>query len=80
MSQLKKIAAIEDRDCGYLASWFLSWGIEQYLRLGNSLVALKPLRVVPNKQLLKHARTRLALREEVARLDAENATPERRRA
>ena len=79
---LEQIARREDRDLGYLAGWFLQWGIEQYLAVGASLVTLKSTKVVRDKQIRKDASERLVLRKEAQFEDEQitRATRQKKRA
>jgi hypothetical protein len=79
---LESIASREDRDLGYLCSWFIEWGIAQYMSLGLSLVDLANTKMVRDKLARKWAEERLSLREEARRLDETNSdsSTERRRA
>jgi hypothetical protein len=81
-ADLEMIAAREDRDLGYLATWFVQWGIEQYKTLSATLVELGSTRVVRDKVIRKRAEERLILREEVATKYAKHprSSPERKRA
>lgn len=80
--ELARIAQREDRNLGYLATWFVEWGIDQYSKLGISLVELKDTKVVRDKLVRKRAEQRLMLREEAHGLDEElsGSSPERKRA
>jgi hypothetical protein len=80
--KLAKIAQREDRNLGYLATWFVEWGINLYSKLGVSLVELKDTKVVRDKDLRKRAEQRLMLREEAHSLNEElsGSSPERKRA
>lgn len=62
--RLEAIAAVEDRDLGYVCSWFVEWGMELYVKLGVSLRDLKELEISPDKTMQKRAAERLKLREE----------------
>lgn len=64
---LEIIAEREDRDLGYLASWFLQWGILQYRDTGLSLVELRHIKIILKKEISSQARKRLELREEATR-------------
>jgi hypothetical protein len=64
---LEQIAEREDRELGYLASWFVQWGIRQYVSAGASLVALRQLKVARLKEIQKQSAERLVLREEAQR-------------
>jgi hypothetical protein len=79
---LESIAVREDRDLGYLASWFVEWGIDHYRKLGISLVELSSVKVVREKLVRRRAAERLILREEAHRLHEEisESSPERKRA
>lgn len=79
---LESIARREDRDLGYLCSWFVEWGMEQYEKLGLSLVELKDVKVVRDKLVQKWVKERLALRGEAQRLHEElsDSSSERKRA
>ena len=79
---LNAIALVEDRNLGYLATWFVEWGIERYRELGISLVELKGTKIVRDKLVRKRAAMRLALREEAQSSHEElsESSPERKRA
>ncbi len=79
---LESIARREDRNLGYLATWFVEWGIDHYRKLGISLVELNNAKVVRGKLLRKRAAERLGLREEAHSLHEElsGSSPERKRA
>lgn len=79
---LEGIARREDRDLGYLASWFVEWGIEHYQKLGISLVELSSVKVVREKLVRRRAAERLVLREEARRLHEETSesSPESKQA
>jgi hypothetical protein len=79
---LEAIARREDRNPGYLATWFVEWGILHYSKLGISLVELKGAKVVRDKFVRKQAERRLVLREEAHGLHEEisGSSPERKRA
>jgi hypothetical protein len=81
-NELERIAEREDRDLGYLATWFVEWGIQQYQTLDASLVELQTTRVVRDKVIHKRAEKRLVLREEAARQHEKlrGSSPERKRA
>jgi hypothetical protein len=79
---LEEIAEREDRELGYLAGWFLQWGIRQYRSAGASLVTLKNTKIARDKQMKKQAEQRLVLREEAQREHEQlsGSSPERKRA
>jgi hypothetical protein len=79
---LENIAQREDRDLGYLAAWFVEWGIEHYQKLGISLVELSSVKVVREKLVRRRAAERLVLREEARRLHEETSesSPKRQQA
>ncbi len=79
---LAAIARREDRPLGYLATWFVEWGIDHYAKLGISLVELKNAKVIRDKLVRKRAGERLTLREEAHRLHEEisGSSPERKQA
>ena len=80
--KLQAIAVREDRDLGYLCSWFVEWGMEQYEKLNSSLVELKDAQMV-RKPARRRAEERLSLREEAQRLHDQphgSATETRKRA
>lgn len=79
---LEVIARREDRDLGYLCSWFVEWGMEQYAKLGLSLVELRDTEMVIGKLRKNRAEHRLNLREEAQNLHEEShgSSPERRHA
>ena len=70
---LEFVAEREDRDLGYVAGWFLRWGIEQYRLRGGSLVDLKSTKIEGAKKVKRYTRERLALREEAQREHEESA-------
>ena len=81
---LEELSRREDRDLGYLAGWFLEWGLQQYLTVGASLRDLRRGKIVmPDspEHDQRMARLRVQLREEAARApDEENQTvPSRER-
>lgn len=61
---LEIIAKREDRDLGYTAAWFVTWGIKQYLTVGASLVYLSESKTVHDDDLAKRAQARLVLRRQ----------------
>lgn len=78
---LEEIARREDRDLGYLAAWFVRWGLEHYQKLDASLVTLKSTQLVRLEAVNKQAQRRLFLREEAAHdAESQEATPEKKRA
>lgn len=79
---LEVIARREDRNLGYLATWFVEWGIDQYTKLGISLADLRSTKVIRDKLVRKRAEVRLTLREEAQSLHEElsESSPERKRA
>lgn len=80
--KLEEIAQLEDRDLGYLCSWFVEWGMEQYQNSGLSLTQLRSTKLVREKLRAKHAEQRLTLRVEAQRSNEElsGSSPERKRA
>jgi hypothetical protein len=80
--ELEAIAAREDRDLGYLATWFLTWGIQQYKSLNATLVELNNTKVVREQMSRKRATERLVLREEAQTINEQlsGPSPERKRA
>lgn len=61
---LRLIAQREDRDAGYVASWLVHWGIEQYESLHVSLVEMKAIHLYSELDVTEKARIRLELRRE----------------
>ncbi len=79
---LEAIAQREDRNLGYLATWFVQWGIDHYRKLGISLVELKNRKLMGERLVRKRAEDRLTLRKEAHRSHEElsDSSPERKRA
>jgi hypothetical protein len=65
---LEWIAEREDRDLGYLAAWFLRWGMEHYLASDATLVTLRDSmsngKGKGKGRIEQQAQWRLGLREE----------------
>jgi hypothetical protein len=76
---LEDIASREDRDLGYIATWFLRWGMDQYRSLGGSLVTMRTIQLVSDEKAVdRQAVIRLRLREE-AHAKYDQATSESHR-
>jgi hypothetical protein len=79
--RIKAIAAVEDRDIGYIAARLMNWAVDQYVRTSGSLVRLQYCKAVMDENFEARVRARLKLRQEVTGDDRAHAElPARKRA